>query len=463
MTQHRRAFAFLHNRQNELEMRQAYNREVLLNAMKQGIEGNYELINVEEVEDKELGTLYNELIRKVISDNNSYTLKLNESVRTVGNTEIVTEMIELVNNQNISVTGMRGTSKQLSESISKISTVTGEISSYVNDVVGASNTSVQNIHDSINKVNKSYEQLQSVNEKVAHFKENTSKINEIIGIVKGIADETNLLSLNASIEAARAGEMGKGFGVVANEVKNLSNTTKKSTEDIAKYINTLQHDIEDLASTIIEVSKQLRDGNDQVEKSVQDIRQINSNIQTIDEGLKTINKQVSEQDQATEGFLTQIGELAGQSSNIHNHCMEVGDLLFKISRGVDGIRGLIARSTAKLSTREWLEIFEVDHMVYTWRLCNHIYGFEELQLKNVDNPNRCKLGKWYNAIGDKRLLDNPHFKEMKKQHELLHQKGGECFKAAEAGNKEQALIYYKEAQGILEKLVIEIGGLKSYN
>lgn len=460
MKQHKRLFAFLHNGQNELEVRQAYDREVLLSAIRQGIEGNYELINVEEIEDKELGALYNELIRKVISDNNSYTLKLNEAVRTVGNTEIVTEMLELVDKQNISVTGMRGTSKQLSESISKISTVTGEISSYVNDVVGASNASVHNINESINKVNKSYEQLQSVNEKVAHFKENTSKINEIIGIVKGIADETNLLSLNASIEAARAGEMGKGFGVVANEVKNLSNTTKKSTEDIAKYITTLQHDIGDLASTIIEVSKQLRDGNNQVEKSVQDIRQINSNIQTIDQGLKTINKQVSEQDQSTEGFLTQIGELAGQSSTIHNHCMEVGDLLFKISRGVDGIRSLIARTTAKLSTREWLEIFEVDHMVYTWRLCNHIYGFEALQLKNVDNPNRCKLGKWYNAIEDASMLDNAHFKEMKRQHELLHQKGTECFKAAEAGKKEQALIYYKEAQGILEKLVIEIGRLK---
>lgn len=460
METHKRIFAFLYHGPNESEVRQAHSREVLLNAMRQAVEGNYELINEEEIEDQELAKLYNALIGKVISDNNSYTLKLNEAVRTVGNTEIVTEMLELVDNQNRSVTGMRGTSEQLSESIGKISKVTGEISSYVNDVVGAFNASVHHINESINKVNTSYEQLQNVNEKVVHFKENTSKINEIIGIVKGIADETNLLSLNASIEAARAGEMGKGFGVVANEVKNLSNTTKKSTEAIARYINTLQHDIEDLASTIIEVSKQLREGNNQVEKSVQDIRQINGNIQTIDQGLKVINKQVSEQNQATEGFLTQIGELAGQSSTIHDHCMEVGDLLFKISRGVDGIRTLIARTTAKLSTREWLEIFEVDHMVYTWRLCNHIYGFEKLELKNIENPNRCKLGKWYAATKDTNLLNHAHFKEMKKQHELLHQKGTECFKAAESGNKEQALICYKEAQGILEKLVAEIGMLK---
>ena len=460
MKSHKRVFAFLHNEQNELGTRQAHDREVVLNAMRQAVEGDYELISEDQIEDQELASLYNELIRKVIRDNNDYTLRLNEAVRTVGNTEIVTEMLELVNNQNTSVAGMRGTSEHLSESISKISTVTGEISSYVNDVVGAFNESVNQINESINKVNKSYEQLQDVNEKVAHFKENTSKINEIIGIVKGIADETNLLSLNASIEAARAGEMGKGFGVVANEVKNLSNTTKKSTEDIAKYISTLQHDSEDLASTIIEVSKQLREGNNQVEKSVQDIRQINANIQTIDQGLKTINKQVSEQNQSTEGFLMQIGELAGESSIIHNHCMEVGELLFKISRGVDGIRSLIARTTAKLSTREWLEIFEVDHMVYTWRLCNHIYGFEKLQLKNIENSNTCKLGKWYNTTEDTSLPSNVHFNEMKKQHELLHKKGVACFKAVEDGNKEQALGYYKEAQEILEKLVIEIGLLK---
>lgn len=433
--------------------------ELLKNTLKQILEGNYIQIESEKMQDTELGTLLNQVIEKLINQNNGYAMSLNQTMNVVGNATIVENMLESVLVQNSALAHMKQTSQDLGQGITKISSVVQDVSVYVNNAVEASKKSVDHMIQSIEIANKSCEDFNKISEMLGTFKTSTGKINEIIDIVKAIAGQTNLLSLNASIEAARAGEAGRGFGVVANEVKNLAENTRKSTEDIASYINKLQLDIDKLVMTIEQTAHQVQEGNSGVQQSVEEVKEIHHSIKTVDEDIIKINEQINEQDRSTEEVIEMIDKIAEESNNLKVCCDGVGELMFKVSRAVDGVRGKIARSSSNLSVTEWIEIYKVDHTIYTWRLFNHIYGFENLQMKNIDNPNTCKLGKWYTSLVVSEV-NKTILQQVKSYHEALHKKGVECLKAANNQQKGQALEYFTEAKQILNKLITVLDEFK---
>jgi methyl-accepting chemotaxis protein len=154
------------------------------------------------------------------------------------------------------------------------------------------------------------------------LKSAADKIDQVITTISGIAEQTNLLALNAAIEAARAGEQGRGFAVVADEVRNLARNTADSTEEIVTIIHTLNSCVDQVASSMTRVA-------DSVEESQANARQTSEVIgQMSDQALATSssNQQISE---VSKGQMEKLQEL--QTSL---------DRLFEISE----------RNTAKVDT-----------------------------------------------------------------------------------------------------------------
>ncbi|MCK7552298.1 methyl-accepting chemotaxis protein [Marinobacter goseongensis] len=155
-------------------------------------------------------------------------------------------------------------------------------------------------------------------------------INRILDVIRGIAEQTNLLALNAAIEAARAGEQGRGFAVVADEVRTLASRTRESTDEISTMIEALQSDVDGAVSVI-------RSGVDRATLAVEGTREADHSLAAVVERIGTIVEHVTqvataaeEQSSVSEEInrnLTHIGDAANDLRELAQRVRSSGDAL----------------------------------------------------------------------------------------------------------------------------------------
>lgn len=158
------------------------------------------------------------------------------------------------------------------------------------------------------------EKARVTSDKVQNLMTSADRIGEVVQLITDIAEQTNLLALNATIEAARAGEAGKGFAVVASEVKTLASETAKATEEIAKQIADIQIATKDSGSAIkeiIDVIKRMDEISNAVAAAVEQqsaaTNEISKNVQQASEGTSEVSKNITEVTQAA----SETGQSAG--------------------------------------------------------------------------------------------------------------------------------------------------------
>jgi methyl-accepting chemotaxis protein len=165
-------------------------------------------------------------------------------------------------------------------------------------------------------MNLSTSQMGKINEimevsvtKVKGLDEQTKQISTLVQVIREIADQTNLLALNAAIEAARAGEHGKGFAVVADEVRKLAEQVAHSVKDIREIVTSIQKESNDVAKSLQVGYKQVEEGTVQIERTGQTFKDINSavrnmtgDIQDISTNLITIAESTTKMNQSVENI-----------------------------------------------------------------------------------------------------------------------------------------------------------------
>nr|WP_066298413.1 globin-coupled sensor protein [Bacillus sp. FJAT-29937] len=178
-------------------------------------------------------------------------------------------------------------SEETNASFQQLDSQSHEIVSLANKGAELSILAEERAQQGKEQLRKQNENMASINRTVSDISrdvkvllEISKRMQEIINIVTGIADQTNLLSLNAAIEAARAGEHGRGFSVVAEEVRKLSDETKKSVTNVATLILDTNSQVEKLTQSLEKIGSAVNDGNNSMEETENHFEQI----------LKTMNE-----------------------------------------------------------------------------------------------------------------------------------------------------------------------------
>ena len=152
--------------------------------------------------------------------------------------------------------------------------------------------------------------------KVENLSRNSTNINQILAVITTIAEQTNLLALNAAIEAARAGEQGRGFAVVADEVRGLAHRTQESIGEIQSVIEQLQQGTQEVVAAILNGHEQAYQTQQQALASVAVLEQISQAINTIHQMNEQISHAVREQSQASDEISHNICNIRGVSHSI---------------------------------------------------------------------------------------------------------------------------------------------------
>ncbi len=158
----------------------------------------------------------------------------------------------------------------------------------------------KSVHDVANEMKNIENTVSAVSNTIGELGASSDKIGEIIGVINDIADQTNLLALNAAIEAARAGEQGRGFAVVADEVRKLAERTTKATKEIESMILSIQRNTKEAVTSMQRGKKEVSKGAVQAQKSADAIQNINSLMSKLKEMITQIATASEEQSQVSE-------------------------------------------------------------------------------------------------------------------------------------------------------------------
>lgn len=418
--------------------------QLLLDSIDNIISGGFDDVNPADFDSSVIGGKLNSMLFSMKQINNPVVMRLNETMSIIGDNSLMKDTFEQVESQTMSIKHMENASLNLEDSIDNISSAMGNIRDNTHNIIEVSQNITNDMNDSITAVNQSSKRIEVINNRVQNFKGKIGKIEEIVDLVKKVANQSNLLALNASIEAARAGEAGKGFAVVADQVRLLSSNTSESAEDIVKYVTELKENIDELALAMDETTLSLAEGNSKVEKSIVSMQQMNNQMISIREGVDSVFNDIDTQTKVTRSFSKQIENISQSYNTLSNDCLQTGRRVFKIGRYLDKTRSDLVRGCSKITEQDWVRVFEVDHFVLTWRVYNNIVGFEHLQKKQVDDPGRCKLGKWLKQVSDERLIHSKEYTSLAKSHEDLHRYATLSWQANEDGDHSKAISYFDD-------------------
>lgn len=189
---------------------------------------------------------------------------------------------------------------------------------------------------------KGVEQVQAMNLTMCEIQESSVEISKIIEVIDDIADQTNLLALNAAIEAARAGEAGKGFAVVADEVRKLAERSSTAAKDITNKIRDSIGKIEEgtkFASSSVDGLSSIQESSEAVRKVLdtarQRVRDISQTCNELVTGTREINASMGQLDQVTQVNSSSSEEVAASSEELSSQALNMQDMVsrFKVTNG----------------------------------------------------------------------------------------------------------------------------------
>lgn len=244
------------------------------------------------------------------------------------------------NSQQASVEGINASTQTLFGTVAEISDSANQVATAARRAAELASSGGQIVQETIREmqqINDSVTQSAAAVDDLGH---KSDEIGAIVAVIKGIAEQTNLLALNAAIEAARAGEQGRGFAVVADEVRNLAEKTAEATKQISSMITSIQSETSHAISAMRNGTDMVKAGVDKaseagvaLEEIVQSVQGVSAMVERIAAGAKSQNQMVS----AVRNQVTEISQIVDNTAADTQSGQETSKALAKLSARLDSV------------------------------------------------------------------------------------------------------------------------------
>ena len=256
--------------------------------------------------------------------------------------------------------------------------VESQSSDKINSLLDVSGNSLKHI---VSEMQALTSKMGGMTENISGLSKMADSINTFVSTISSISEQTNLLALNAAIEAARAGEAGRGFSVVADEVRSLANNTNTSANEVAVLVNQI---IKSTAETVT---------------SVNDIQSSNNQLSG---GFERLNEDYS---------------------SIINCCSSMKETI------------------NHASLRTFIQTVKLDHIVWKGDVYAVATGTSNKSINDFADHTMCRLGKWYKTVGQESYGNIPAFRQLNEPHREVHRNGVEALALIKKGEKELAITH----------------------
>ncbi|WP_221074526.1 methyl-accepting chemotaxis protein [Agarivorans aestuarii] len=268
----------------------------------------------------ELATSFNQfvdLLEGLIGNVNKFSVELNQSIAGIAQKSEQTTEVSKEQNQSVEMIATAVT--QMAAAIREVANNANHAAEEINTVNSQTEQGQNVTKESVEHISLLSNTVQEAANVVENLSQDSDRIASVLDVIRGIAEQTNLLALNAAIEAARAGEQGRGFAVVADEVRSLASKTQQSTEDIQKMIEALQSGVTQAVDAINKGSTVAEGTVDLAGQTLEALNQILESTSKVSEVSVSTATSTEEQSHVTEDIDRNLTELADKTRiNLEN-------------------------------------------------------------------------------------------------------------------------------------------------